>query len=108
MTYRLVTKTESYHRQTRQTQTTQLLTRALSCHSAKLCAQPDSLPYVLNDVWFASAHYVKLKLDKEFIMALKTNRKSCQQDKLHGAITVDLPENTVTVYLELSFPLSAP
>ena len=30
--------------------------------------------------------YVKLKLDKEFIMALKTNRKValCQQDKLHG------------------------
>ena len=34
--------------------------------------------YVLNDIWFASAEnmsYVKLNLDKEFIMALKTNRK---------------------------------
>ena len=68
------------------------------------------------DVWFASAEnmsYVKLKLDKEFIMALKTNRKIalCQQDKLHGRYhrlnQLDLPENTVTViYLEqVSFPL---
>ena len=47
--------------------------------------------YVLNDIWFAAADmsYVKLNLDKEFIMALKTNRKIalCQQDKLHVAIT---------------------
>ena len=72
--------------------------------------------YVLNDIWFASAEnmsYVKLNLDKEFIMALKTNRKIalCQQDKLHGRYhrlnQLDLPENTVTViYLEqVSFPL---
>ena len=72
--------------------------------------------YVLNDVWFASAENmsdVKLKLDKEFIMALKTNRKValCQPDKLHGRYhrlnQLDLPENTVTViYLEqVSFPL---
>ena len=45
--------------------------------------------YVRNDIWFAAAEnmsYVKLNLDKEFIMALKTNRKIalCQQDKLHG------------------------
>ena len=34
--------------------------------------------YALNDIWFASAenmYYVKLKLGKEFVMALKTYRK---------------------------------
>ena len=88
--------------------------RAFSCHAAKLCAQPDSLP-LCSIIWFASAEnmsYVKLNLD-EFIMALKTNRKIalCQQDKLHGRYhrlnQLDLPENTVTViYLEqVSFPL---
>ena len=85
-----------------------------------VCATGFPCRYVLNDIWFASAEnmsYVKLKLDKEFIMALKTNRKIalCQQDKLHGRYhrlnQLDLPENTVTViYLEqVSFPpLSAP
>ena len=74
------------------------------------------IPCRLNDIWFAAAEnmsYVKLNLDKEFIMALKTNRKIalCQQDKLHGRYhrlnQLDLPENTVTViYLEqVSFPL---
>ena len=34
--------------------------------------------YVLNDLWFASAEnmrFVKLDLEKDFIMALKKNRK---------------------------------
>ncbi len=45
--------------------------------------------YVLNDIWFASAEnmrFVKLDLKKEFIMALKSNRKVAlsEDDKSNG------------------------
>jgi hypothetical protein len=56
--------------------------------------------YVLNDVWFASAKnmkYVKLELEKDFIMPLKRNRKVAlsETDKRAGRYqaveTLDLP-----------------
>jgi IS4 transposase len=72
--------------------------------------------YVLNDVWYASAlnmRYVKEKLQKEFIMPLKANRKVALslEDKKRGAYeqvaSVELEPGTVReVYLEqVEFPL---
>jgi len=72
--------------------------------------------YALNDLWFASAEnmrFVKLDLKKEFIMALKSNRKVAlsADDKNHGRYQridqLDLPEDTtLTIYLEgVPFPL---
>ena len=72
--------------------------------------------YVLNDLWFASAEnmrFVKLDLKKEFIMALKSNRKVAlsEDDKANGMYQridqLTLPENTtLTIYLEgVPFPL---
>jgi hypothetical protein len=72
--------------------------------------------YVLNDVWYASAEnmlYVKEKLDKEFIMPLKANRKVALslEDKKRGAYeqvaSVELEPGTVReIYLEqVEFPV---
>lgn len=66
--------------------------------------------YVINDVWYASAAnmvYIKKKLEKEFIMPIKTNRKVAlsRKDKIYGKyVTVsslELKENTIyKIYLE--------
>ncbi len=80
------------------------------------CKNKIPFEYVLNDLWFASAEnmrFVKLDLKKEFIMALKSNRKAAlsADDKLHGKYQwidqLDLPEGTIqTIYLErVAFPL---
>jgi hypothetical protein len=72
--------------------------------------------YVLNDVWYASAEnmrYIKEKLEKEFIMPLKANRKVALslEDKKQGAYeqvaSIELEAGTVReVYLEqVEFPL---
>ena len=72
--------------------------------------------YVLNDSWFASAEnmrYVKLDLEKDFIMALKSNRKLAltEDNKSNGKYQridqLELPEgHTQNVYLEgVPFPL---
>lgn len=72
--------------------------------------------YVLNDIWFASAEnmrFVKLDLKKEYIMALKSNRKVAlsEDDKANGKYQridqLDLPEgSTQTIYLEgIVFPM---
>lgn len=72
--------------------------------------------YVLNDLWFASAEnmrFVKLDLKKEFIMALKSNRKVAlseadqSQGKYQRIDQLELPEGiTQTIYLEgVPFPL---
>ena len=72
--------------------------------------------YVLNDLWFASAEnmsFVKLDLKKEFIMALKSNRKAAlsTDDKANGVYQrieqLDIPEGTtLIIYLEgVKFPL---
>jgi DDE superfamily endonuclease len=66
--------------------------------------------YVLNDIWFAAAEnmkFVKLTLEKEFVMPLKGNRKVAlsveakQQGRYQRVDTLPLePMNPVTVYLE--------
>lgn len=72
--------------------------------------------YVLNDLWFASAEnmrFVKLDLKKEFIMALKSNRKVAlsEGDKAEGKYQridkLTLAEGTTClIYLEgIGFPL---
>jgi len=72
--------------------------------------------YVLNDVWFAAAdnmNFVKHKLNKEFVMPLKANRKVAlsADDKRQGRYVrvdeVGIEPNTVRpVYLEgVSFPM---
>ncbi|MFH1632656.1 MAG: transposase [Chloroflexota bacterium] len=72
--------------------------------------------YVLTDIWFASAEnmrFVKLDLKKDFIMALKGNRKVAlsEDDKSNGKYQridqLELPEDTTqTIYLEgVPFPL---
>jgi len=72
--------------------------------------------YVLNDIWFASAEnmrFVKLDLEKDFIMALKGNRKVAltEDDKSNGKYQridqLELPEGcTQITYLEgVPFPL---
>lgn len=72
--------------------------------------------YVLNDLWFASAEnmrFVRLDLEKEFIMALKSNRKVAlsADDKAKGMYQridqLEIPESTtLLIYLEgVPFPL---
>jgi len=81
-----------------------------------MCKNNIPFEYVLNDLWFASAEnmrFVKLDLKKEFIMALKSNRKVAlsEDDKSNGKYQrideLELPEGTVqTIYLEgVPFPL---
>jgi len=72
--------------------------------------------YVLNDIWFASAEnmrFVKLDLEKDLIMALKSNRKVAlsEDDKSNGKYQrIDQMEvsegSTQIIYLEgVPFPL---
>jgi DDE superfamily endonuclease len=66
--------------------------------------------YVLNDIWFAAAEnmkFVKLTLEKEFVMPLKGNRKVAmsakakQEGRYQRVDTLELePMQPVTVYLE--------
>jgi hypothetical protein len=81
-----------------------------------VCKNQIPFGYVLNDLWFASAEnmrFVKLDLKKEFIMALKSNRKMAlsEDDNFNGKYQridqLELPEGTThTVYLErVPFPL---
>ncbi|MCO6453485.1 MAG: transposase [Caldilineales bacterium] len=71
---------------------------------------------MLNDIWFAAVEnmcFVKLDIEKEFIMALKGNRKVAlsQADKQNGRYQrldqLDLPQDTLQlIHLEqVPFPL---
>ena len=81
-----------------------------------VCQNQIPFRYVLNDLWFASAEnmrFVKLDLNKEFIMALKSNRKVAlsADDKANGVYQridqMEIPaDTTLTIYLEgMPFPL---
>jgi hypothetical protein len=72
--------------------------------------------YVLTDIWFAAAEnmgFVKLDLQKDFIMALKSNRNVAlsEEDKTQGKYQrldqLEVPEGRIpTIYLEgVPFPL---
>ena len=80
------------------------------------CNNQIPFKYVLTDIWFASAEnmrFVKLDLQKDFIMALKGNRKVAlsEDDKSNGKYQridqLEVPEgSTQTIYLEgIPFPL---
>src|SRR5215813_5347908 len=101
-----VTKTEPYFdgktQQTkrRSTQSKNARYRQL----LRLCLHNDlRFGYVLNDCWYASAEnmiFVHLDLHKDFIMAIKENRKVAlsETDKAHGRYqavkSLKLPEDT--------------
>ena len=72
--------------------------------------------YALNDSWYASAEnmmFIKHELERDFVMALKVNRKVALSaadkaaGRFHAISTLDLPEGTLReVYLEtVDFPL---
>lgn len=110
--FRLVEKTEQYvdekGKPKRRSPTTK---NEMMREMLAQCVQ-NQIPFrhVLTDLWFASAdnmNYIKLDLDKEFIMALKSNRKValCAQDKQHGRYqrldSLTLPEaRPIEIYLE--------
>ena len=81
-----------------------------------VCHNQISFRYVLNDLWFASAEnmrFVKLDLEKEFIMAIKGNRNVAlsEADKAEGVYQridqLEIPEGTtLTIYLPgVPFPV---
>ena len=119
VTYRLVTKTESYIDKQGKRKRRSAVSKNEHFRAMLQNCVHNRIPFrdVLNDIWFASAEnmsYIKHTLHKEFIMGLKTNRKIAlsRQDKQHGRYhrleQLDLPEDTVTgIYLEqVPFPLS--
>jgi hypothetical protein len=81
----------------------------------RTCARNLHFDYVLNDSWYASVEnmqLVKAELHRNFIMALKSNRKIAlsQADKLAkqyiGIGLLELEQQPVEVWLEeLEFPL---
>lgn len=118
VTFRLVAKTERYIDKKGKPKRRSAVTK--NEHYREMLQQSvrNQIPfqYVLNDLWFASAEnmrFVKLDLKKEFIMALKSNRKVAlsAEDKQNGRYQrldqLDVPEDTLTViYLEqVPFPL---
>ena len=118
VTFRLVAKTEQYIDKKGKPKRRSAVTK--NEHYREMLQQcvRNQIPfqYVLNDLWFASAEnmrFVKLDLKKEFIMALKSNRKVAlsAEDKQNGRYQrldqLDVPEDTLTViHLEqVSFPL---
>lgn len=112
VTYRLVAKTEPYIDKKGKPKRRSPVTKNEHYREMLAGCVRNQIPfrYVLNDLWFASAEnmrFVKLDLQKEFIMALKTNRKVAlsladkQQGRYHRLDQLDLSEGTVTViYLE--------
>ena len=91
VTYRLVTKTESYIDKQGKRKRRSAVTKNEHFRAMLQNWVHNRIPFrdVLNDIWFASAEnmsYIKRTLHKEFIMGLKTNRKIAlsRQDKQHG------------------------
>jgi hypothetical protein len=116
--FRLVTKTEEYIDEKGKSKRRSTVSKNEHYRAMLQQCVRNQIPfrYVLNDIWFASAEnmcFVKLDLDKDFVMALKTNRKVAlsAEDKQKGRYQridqLDLPEDTPTlIYLEqVPFPL---
>jgi len=115
----LVSKTETYiDKKTGKEKRKSTVTKNERYRRMLKMAHQNQIPfrYVLNDLWFASAEnmrFVKLNLEKEFIMALKSNRKVAlsTDDKANGVYQridqLNLSEDTtVTIYLEgVPFPI---
>ena len=116
--FRLVTKTEEYIDEKGKAKRRSTVSKNEHYRAMLQQCVRNQIPfrYVLNDIWFASAEnmcFVKLDLDKDFVMALKTNRKVAlsAEDKQKGRYQridqLDLPKDTPTlIYLEqVPFPL---
>ena len=117
--FELVSKTETYiDKKTGKEKRKSAITKNERYRQMLQIVSNNQIPfrYVLNDLWFASAEnmrFVKLDLKKEFIMALKSNRKVAlsENDKANGLYQridqLELPEDTtLTIYLEgIPFPL---
>lgn len=119
VTFELVAKTETYidkksgkeKRKSPVTKNEQMRIMLRQCIHNQI-----KFHYVLADIWFASAENmrtIKLELQKEFIMGLKSNRKAAlsQSDKERGQYQaicdLDWSENRpIMIYLEkVPFPL---
>ena len=119
VTFELVSKTETYiDKKTGKEKRKSVITKNERYRQMLQIVSNNQIPfrYVLNDLWFASAEnmrFVKLDLKKDFIMALKSNRKVAlsENDKANGLYQridqLELPEGTtLTIYLEgVPFPL---
>ncbi len=116
--YRLVTKTDWFTDNQGNRKRRSSVTKSEHFRSLLHTCMRNQIPfrYVLNDIWFASSEnmkYIKQKLRKDFIMALKTNRKIAlsqrdkRQNRFHKLDQLALPEDTVTaVFLEqVLFPV---
>ena len=117
--FELVSKTETYiDKKTGKEKRKSVITKNERYRQMLQIVSNNQIPfrYVLNDLWFASAEnmrFVKLDLKKDFIMALKSNRKVAlsENDKANGLYQridqLELPEGTtLTIYLEgIPFPL---
>jgi transposase len=117
--FELVSKTETYiDKKTGKEKRKSAITKNERYRQMLQIVNNNQIPfrYVLNDLWFAAAEnmrFVKLDLKKEFIMALKSNRKVAlsENDKANGLYQridqLELPEDTtLTIYLEgIPFPL---
>jgi len=117
--FEIVSKTEKYidkktGKEKRRSQTTK--NEHFRHMLQAVCRNKIPFQYVLNDIWFASAEnmrFVKLDLQKNFIMALKSNRKVAltEDDKSNGKYQridqLNVPaSSTHTIYLEgVPFPL---
>ena len=118
VTFRLVAKTEHYVNKEGKPKRRSPVTKNEHYRAMLQQCVRNQIPfqYVLNDLWFAAAEnmcFVKLDLKKEFIMALKANRKVAlsaedkQQGRYQRLDQLDVPEDTlVVIYLEqVPFPL---
>ena len=117
VTFRLVTKTEPYIDKDGKPKRRSAVTKNEHYRAMLQQCVQNQIPfrYVLNDIWFASAEnmrFVKLDLEKEFIMALKANRKVAlsaedkQQGRYQRIDQLDLPEDTLNGHLSGAGALS--
>jgi hypothetical protein len=111
--FEIVSKTEKYiDKKTGKEKRRSKITKNEHARQMLLAVHKNRIPfkYVLTDIWFASADnmcFVKLDLKKDFIMALKGNRKVAlsEEDKAQGKYQqtdqLEVPEGiTRTIYLE--------
>lgn len=111
-TFRLVTKTEKYIDKNGKEKRRSSITKNEHFRAMIKQLVQNQIPfsYVLMDIWFAAAEnfrFLKLTLKKDFVAALKSNRKVALSldDKNNGQYTridtLELPANTpIQIYLE--------
>jgi hypothetical protein len=117
--FEIVSKTEKYiDKKTGKEKRRSKITKNEHARNMLRTVHKNKVPfkYVLTDIWFASAknmYFVKLDLQKDFIMALKSNRKVAlsADDKSKGKCQrinkMEIPEDAIqTIYLDgVPFPL---